>query len=294
MAEAGAEEIAMDSMEKLYGGGTDFAQIASYSWNVFRYIGDYLHLIGIFVLFGTLAKNRACTGISRSTCILYFCVFFTRYLDLLDHNQTAYLVFFKLTYLITSLLVLIIFHKLDSTYERGKDTCSLTIIFVPCITASLLLANDYSILEICWTLSQFLEGFAMVPQYIFCYRDKGANDLGVSFYVTSHGGYRVFYALNWIYKKIQMPGYSDIQSWIGGIIEILFFIDFLYFRFTGHSMLRTAVLSVDEKVNEIQEKVELKVLGSSRSTRDAEGGSGELRQRRGKIAEAEMTALDVV
>lgn len=59
------------------------------------------------------------------------------------------------------------------------------------------------------------------------------------------GGYRVFYALNWIYKKarrssfcsflsflkqINMPRYSDIQSWIGGLVEIMFFLDFLNYR----------------------------------------------------------------
>merc|ERR1719335_510477 len=105
-------------MDKLYGagGGANFAQLTSYSWNIFRYIGDYLHL-------GTLAKNKACTGISRSTQILYFTVFITRYLDLIDHNQTAYLVIFKLIYIITSIIVLIVFWRLDSTYEVTKDTC---------------------------------------------------------------------------------------------------------------------------------------------------------------------------
>jgi len=153
---------------------------------------------------------------------------------------------------------------MGQTYERAKDTCSLVIIFAPCFTASVLLTNEYSALEILWTFSEFLEGFAMVPQYIFCYRDRN-TDFGVTLYVMSLGGYRVFYALNWIYKKIQMPQYMDIQSWIGGVIEILFFVDFLNYRFTGHSMLRTAVLKVDEKINEMQEKVELKVLGTSRA-----------------------------
>merc|ERR1711879_537689 len=124
----------------------------------------------------------------------------------------------------------------------------------------------------------FIEGFAMVPQYIFCYRERIAGrDWGTSLYVICLGGYRVFYALNWIYKKVQMPHYSDIQSWIGGIIEILFFTDFLNYRFTGNSMLRSAVLQVDTKINEISEKVELKVLGTS-SRMETEGG--EVRRRR--------------
>merc|ERR1712187_14849 len=95
------------------------------------------------------------------------------------------------------------------------------------------------------------------------------------------GGYRVAYAMNWIYKKFNMPEYSDIQSWIGGIIEILFFVDFLNYRFTGNSMLRTAVLQVDTKINEISEKVEMKVLGTSSRM---ETGSGEVRRRR-KVGE---------
>merc|ERR1711920_947767 len=207
-----------------------------------RYIGDYLHLFGVFVLLATLAKNK---------------------------------------YLTTSLIVLIIFWKLDRTYERNKDTCNLAVIFLPCSTAAVLLTNEYSVLDMLWSFSQFLEGFAMVPQYIFCYRDRGASDLGVSFYVMSLGGYRVFYAANWIYKKVQMPHYSDMQSWIGGIIEISFFTDYLLSRFTGYSLLRALVLTVDEKINEISAGLESKVLGSSRAQRPSMvDGECELRQRK--------------
>jgi ER lumen protein retaining receptor len=256
------------------------AQMTSHSWNIFRYIGDYLHLFGVFMLLLTLLRNRSCQGISKSTQILYFMVFITRYLDLVDHSQTAYLVFFKLTYIITAIMVLCIFYKFANTYERQKDTCSLAVIFVPCFTASILLADNISAMEMLWTFSQFLEGFAMVPQYIFCYRDRGARDFGVSLYVMSLGGYRVFYAANWIYKKFHMPHYSDIQSWIGGVIEITFFTDYLLSRFTGYSLLRAMVLKVDEKINEFQEQVEIKVMGSGRK-RGTEGEKGtQLRQRR--------------
>merc|ERR1711862_386397 len=106
----------------------------------------------------------------------------------------------------------------------------------------------------------------MVPQYIFCYR-SGPRDISQTLYVMALGGYRVFYALNWVYKKIEMPHYSDIQSWMSGIIEIMFFIDFLNYRFAGSSILRTMVLSVDTKINELGENLELKVLGTSRTER---------------------------
>lgn len=264
-------------MDKLHG-KTDFTALAAYSWNIFRYIGDYLHLFGILVLLVTIVSRKSCAGISKGTQILYCVIFCTRYLDLFDHSQTTYLVIFKLTYILTSIAVLALFFQLDSTYERRHDTFNIVVVIIPCATASLLLTNEYSLLEILWTFSEFAEGFAMVPQYIFCYR-CGPRDVGQSLYVIALGGYRVFYALNWIYKKIQMPHYSDIQSWIGGIIEIMFFIDFLNYRFAGSSILRNMVLSVDTKINEISENLEMKVLGSSRAERsDTEGG--EMRRRR--------------
>lgn len=39
-------------------------------------------------------------------------------------------------------------------------------------------------------------------------------------------------------RQINMPRYSDIQSWIGGIVEIMFFLDFLNYRFPSWNRLR--------------------------------------------------------
>lgn len=286
MADAAAPVV--DSIDKLHG-PSNFASLAAASWNVFRYVGDYLHLAGIAVLLGTIAKNQSVAGISRSTQFLYFLVFITRYLDLFDHSQTAYLVFFKLTYIGTSIIVLILFWHLDKTYDRRIDTCNLSVIIVPCAIMALLLTNEYSVLEILWTFSEFIEGFAMVPQYVFCYRERVSNrDWGTSLYVVLLGGYRVFYALNWIYKKIVMPQYSDLQSWIGGVIEILFFLDFLNYRFTGNSVLRSWVLTVDTKINEISDKVEMKVLGTASRMDRIETEGGEMRRRRKAAEEQPM------
>jgi ER lumen protein retaining receptor len=276
--------VPVDSMDKLHG-TTNFVNFAAYSWNIFRYVGDYLHLFGILVLLITIAKNKSVAGISRSTQILYFLIFITRYLDLFDHSQTAYLVFFKLTYIGTAIIVLALFYAFDSSYERRHDTANMAVIILPCATAAMLLTNEYSTLEVLWTFSEFVEGFAMVPQYIFCYRERTGKSWETSLYVISLGGYRVFYALNWIYKKIQMPHYSDVQSWIGGMIEILFFLDFLNYRFTGNSFLRSMVLTVDTKINEISDKVELKVLGTNRSQEVRETEGGEIRRRR-KVEES--------
>jgi len=239
---------------------------SQYSWNVFRYAGDYLHLGGVLIFFATVFKNKSVEGFSLKTQALYFLIFCTRYLDLFDHRQNTYLTVFKITYILSSGIALLLFWKMFETYEGSKDTASMIMITIPCLIATLILTNEYSLLELAWTYSEFLEGFSMVPQYVFSYRDGANKDKGVLAFIFCFGSYRVFYAMNWIYKKIFVPHYSDIQSWIGGIVEILFFLDFLNYRLRGSSILRSMVLRVDDKINEVQEKVELKVLGRSRDS----------------------------
>jgi ER lumen protein retaining receptor len=251
----------------------------NYSWNVFRYLGDYLHLAGIAILLLTIAKNRSVKGLSGRTQLVYFIVFITRYLDLFQHTQTAYLVFFKITYIVTSMITLALFVMLKNTWEPYKDTCNLTPIIIVSFSFAILLTDDYSLTEVLWTFSEFLEGFAMVPQYIFSYRDTGSKDWGVLLFVMALGGYRVFYAANWIYKKILVPQYSDIQSWLEGVIQIAFFLDYLVFRNSGYSMLRSVVLTVDLKIHEMQDQVEMKVLGREKSVYETTS-TGELRKRR--------------
>lgn len=264
----------------------DEAVVVSYSWNIFRYIADYLHLGGIVVLGYTLLKNRNTKGLSLKTQVLYFLVFITRYLDLLERRQSAYLTFFKLTYILTSLaacLAFAYFRRQDKySYEWEKDTASMPAMIIPCIVFALLLPKYKNFVEIAWTFSEYLEAFAMVPQYIFCYRESAATlsrEQGVLVYIVALGGYRVFYAFNWMYKFWMDPQYRDPQSWIGGLVEILFFIDFLMYQFQHCSILRAMVLSLDDNVNEVVQKVEEKILpGRTREMTDFTGG--EMRQRR--------------
>ena len=49
--------------------------------------------------------------------------------------------------------------------------------------------------------SKVTESIQPRGRYIFSYRDTGSKDWGVLLFVMALGGYRVFYAANWIYKK---------------------------------------------------------------------------------------------
>ena len=82
-----------------------------FSWNVFRYLGDFIHLAGIFILLLTMFKNKSVAGLSFRTALIYAILFSSRYLDLFTHSQPLYLVFFKVTYLVTSYIALYCFNK---------------------------------------------------------------------------------------------------------------------------------------------------------------------------------------
>lgn len=261
----------------------------NYNWNIFRYIADFLHLAGIIILFYTLLKTRNSKGLSLKTQVLYALVFVTRYLDLLDHAQNFYLTTFKITFILSSLGsvgLFWVYAKEDPTsYEREKDTANVVAMLIPCCIAAIIMPKENELLEILWTFSEYLEGFAMVPQYVFCYRESEENLQRaqlVLVYIICLGGYRVFYAFNWIYKRIMNPHYTDLQSWLGGAFEIAFFADFLAYQLGHFSILRTFVLLVDDKVNQAYEAVEMKVLSSAKASGVDVGNldSSNMRQRR--------------
>jgi hypothetical protein len=155
-----------------------------------------------------------------------------------------------------------------ATIETSKDTCSIFFVLAPCLLVSALNAfagsttihHGSSLVSFMWTFSELLEAFAMVPQYIFTYRQEEENkrsDKKIFLYICLIGGYRCLYAMNWIYKKIMIgSAYSDFISWIGGIIEIGLFIDFI----VNKSFLKFIVLGVDTRINDISKQIEMKVL----------------------------------
>ncbi|CAK9034232.1 unnamed protein product [Durusdinium trenchii] len=233
------------------------------SWNFFRYAGDYVHDAAVvFRLLDTFCLRRSVANYSMRTQAVYLTLHIARYLDLLDHAQNSYLVFHKIFFISTSLMALISFRCWWETYQKDKDTC-------PALSFSLLLLficpwvaeTNTDLLEVLWTWSQALEGFAMVPQYVCSYRnaESGEGDCwSVSLWVCLMGSYRFFYLLNWLFKKSLMQHYWDPRSWLGGLVNLCFFADYLLFLALGASCLRKLTLTVDDGLrtvgNELTER----------------------------------------
>ena len=251
--------------------------MTEYSWNVFRYLGDLLHLASVLVVIGTLAKNKNSRGLSFKTQLFYLIVFVARYLDLFTASMSThatYLYVFKIFYIVSSASIVFAMRRWAASIETNKDTCSYVGVMIPCLIAAMIsvVTNPAhrTVTMFFWTFSEFLEGLAMLPQYIFCYRQDAENrrsDRGVFLFILLVGSYRLLYAANWIYKRIMLgSAYSDSVSWMGGCIEILLFVDFL----TNRDFLKLVVLSIDTKLNEISSQIEMKVLRKSEPDPDGE------------------------
>jgi ER lumen protein retaining receptor len=238
-----------------------------FSWNVFRYFGDFIHLIGVLILLITIKKNQSVTGLSLRTAMMYAVLFTCRYLDLFTHRQPLYLIFFKISYLITAWIIVYYFGKYFHTFERSKDTVNIAVIFGACFLAAWMTNGGTGLVQTFWIYSQYLEAFALVPQYVFCYRDPTNRDKGRVLFIMCIGIYRCCYAANWIYKKVNVSYYSDVHSWLGGIFEILFFFDYLMHHCGGVSILKTIVLGVDNTMRSVSDGIEYRVLGTSSALR---------------------------
>jgi ER lumen protein retaining receptor len=271
---------------------------AEYSWNVFRYLGDFLHLASVLVVIFTLIRNQNSRGLSFKTQLFYLIIFLSRYMDMwtmTSHSShSVYLYVFKIFYICSAAGIVFVMRRWAATIETNKDTCSYLGVLVPCLIATMVsfltaTAHSRSVTLFFWTFSEFLEAFAMLPQYIFSYRQDVENrrsDKGVLLFILLVGSYRVLYAVNWIYKKIMLgSAYSDSVSWIGGVIEILLFADFLLNR----DFLKLVVLSVDTKINEISSQIEMKIL--RRPPQQEEEEHTYLRSRKGQARLEEDEAM---
>lgn len=135
--------------------------------NFLRYVGDFLHLASLLVLIVKMRNTKNCVGISCKTQEIYLIVFLTRYSDLFLYFVSFYNLTMKLAYIgLTG--ALIFFMRMRKpyclTYDKESDSFNyLLYCLPPCVLLAFIFPEDYSIFEIIWTFSLFLESVAILP-----------------------------------------------------------------------------------------------------------------------------------
>jgi len=167
-------------------------------------------------------------------------VFLTRYLDLFWSFISLYNTMMKIFFISTSVLIvyLIKFKRpYSDTYDKAKDVFFLPFIIVPCLVLALLINEFFTLTEILWTFSLYVETVAILPQLIvvhnYAQEQNGFVETLTSHYVFCLGAYRALYLLNWVYRFLNEPEYRDWIVWVTGLIQTAIYMDFFYYYLKG-------------------------------------------------------------
>ncbi|KAF0760247.1 ER lumen protein-retaining receptor [Aphis craccivora] len=199
--------------------------------NIFRLSGDLSHLLAILLLLVKIWKTRSCAGISGKSQILFAIVYTTRYLDLFTSFVSVYNSFMKVVFLTASYGTLyLMFFKFKPTYDHNHDSFRILYLIIPSLVLSFIIVHVYTVMEILWTYSIYLEAVAIMPQ-LFMVSRTGEAETITSHYLFALGSYRALYILNWIYRYYT-EDFLDMIVIIAGIVQTILYCDFFYLYIT--------------------------------------------------------------
>jgi len=200
--------------------------------NIFRLFGDLAHLASIFILLHKVQTTRSCRGISFKTQALYVVVFVTRYLDLFVGSWVSfYNTVMKLFFIGSSVYILYLMRvRFKATYDPNLDTFRVEYLIGPSLVLGLLFNYEFSLTEIMWSFSIFLEAVAIFPQ-LFILQRTGEAEAITTHYLAALGIYRTLYIPNWIYRYYS-EGSVDPIAVIAGLVQTGLYADFFYVYFT--------------------------------------------------------------
>ncbi|KAE8348122.1 ER lumen protein retaining receptor-domain-containing protein [Aspergillus coremiiformis] len=196
--------------------------------NIFRLLADFSHLASIFILLHKMKSSSSCSGLSFKSQALYLMVFVTRYLDLFwAFSESLYNTTFKILFIASSAYIIyLMLNDYKPTHDPNIDTFQVQYLLGFSALLAFLFPHDYSISEIFWTFSIWLESVAILPQ-LFMLQRTGEADTITTHYLFALGLYRALYIPNWIYRYLAESYFQPVPV-IAGIVQTLLYSDFFY------------------------------------------------------------------
>ena len=127
-------------------------------------------------------------------------VFVTRYLDLFWEWVSLYNFVMKVFFIASSCYILYLMkYKYRPTHDPSIDTFRVEYLAGPCVLLALVFNYKFTVPEILWSFSIFLEAVAILPQ-LFMLQRTGEAETITTHYLAALGAYRALYIPNWIYR----------------------------------------------------------------------------------------------
>ena len=178
------------------------------------------------------------TGISVKTQELFLLVFLTRYLDLFTTFYSLYNSCLKVFYIAVTAFIIYMIRcngTIRSLYNFDQDAFPhWKGAVAPCAVITFLThlmqrgVPAFSLQELLWTFSIYLEAIAILPQLVLLRRYRLVENLTGKFMLCL-GSYRALYIVNWIYRSYTERGYY--HHWVVytcGVVQTLLYVDFFY------------------------------------------------------------------
>ncbi|KAI8388085.1 ER lumen protein retaining receptor [Radiomyces spectabilis] len=199
--------------------------------NIFRLVADLMHLASIFILLLKIRSTRSCVGISFKSQLLYAIVYLTRYLDLVTKWVSLYNTCMKVFFIASSLYVIYLMRfKFKATYDASLDTFRVEYLLGVAAILGVAFTYHYTVMEILWSFSIWLESVAILPQ-LFMLQRTGEAETITTHYLFALGAYRGLYLFNWIYRYF-FENYVDWIAWVAGLLQTALYSDFFYIYYT--------------------------------------------------------------
>ncbi|KAF9701344.1 hypothetical protein EKO04_000321 [Ascochyta lentis] len=204
--------------------------------NLFRLLGDLSHLFSILILLHKMKTSSSAAGISFKSQFLYLVVYLSRYIDLLwtfyDPNA-LYNTMFKIVFISTSAYtVYLMLNDFKPTHDPNLDTFKVQYLLAASTVLAVLFPYKYTLTEILWAFSIWLESVAILPQ-LFMLQRTGEAETITTHYLFALGAYRALYIPNWIYRYFfEVPRFYDPIAVIAGIVQTILYSDFFYIYYT--------------------------------------------------------------
>ncbi|KAI0161521.1 putative HDEL sequence binding protein [Xylariaceae sp. FL1272] len=200
--------------------------------NLFRVLADFSHLASIFILLHKMTELNGCAGISFKSQALYLLVYITRYLDLFS-TSSWYNVLFKIAFIASqSYIVYLMTTKYKPTHDPNLDTFRVQYLLGGAAVLAILIPYEYTLWEILWAFSIWLESVAILPQ-LFMLQRTGEAETITTHYLFALGLYRALYIPNWLWRYLFEPKHkADWIAIVAGIVQTVLYSDFFWIYYT--------------------------------------------------------------
>lgn len=196
--------------------------------NLFRVLGDFSHLASILILLHKMTQLNSCAGISFKSQCLYLLVYVTRYLDLFV-TTSIYNVIFKILFISAQgYIIYLMTNAYKPTNDPNVDTFRVQYLLGGAAVMAIVFPYYWTIREMLWAFSIWLESVAILPQ-LFMLQRTGEAETITTHYLFSLGLYRALYIPNWLWRYFTEPDHSvDYIAIIAGIIQTVLYSDFFW------------------------------------------------------------------